>query len=458
MGSQKDNQNNSLLDFLKDHRLIAVIVILFLFLILLLLSNPQWVTIFLQWLAENANPILQLLVGGILGGIIAASIFNLLFGKQVWEKKFDELKITLQNEIKKYEDLSNNYNELSKKNDILLENLPKAIGGPFTKSLFKYPTNVSKELAEILSNLTDEWYQQYHKRVLVNWAEDTYKIVQINKIENAGRDKKGEGMEVWELEFLSTWNWVNDSGIAKYPLRDFMIVVSAPDEAIENLLPGKTTSIRKSQRKKFFDFIRSKNIVRSIIPHKNVIQPLSKQAIPQMLSIDGLDIGWGNDGGSKTIEFEDFEDVPSEDIPHGVYNAYKLPGKYADKPLEPRQEVTITYRGRISIPVRNGSNHCTGKLFLSFPDVIAKKYTLSLNYPKSAKLKGLGKSVKIAEDKSGIWFGYERLNPPQSLSRKDSSILPTNFAPKEGEDIVQLNISKPLTDLNYVLMYWEEAS
>lgn len=446
MGSSEDSQNKSVLgsvtNFCREHPfIIAFIVICILAIAYAFLISPQLGPWVIQWFTNNSETLVQIIFGGVLGGSIASVLFYGILGKPKCETKYDSL-------LEKYTDLS-------EKNNVLLERLPEAIGGPFTKSLFKYPTVVSAELAEILSKLTDEWYQQYHKRVLVSHAEDVYKIIKINKIENAGRNIKGDSMEVWELDFLSTWKWVNDSRIVKCPLRDFMIVVSAPDEAIENLLDGTTRQDRKDQSKKFFDFIRNKNMVRSIILHKKVIQPLSDQAISQMLYIDELDIKWGNKE-TEIIKFEKFENVPSEYLPHGVYKAYKLPENYADKPLEPTQEVTVNYRGRISIPVLNESNRRTGKLFLSFPDLIARGYTLTLNYPESVELEGLHKSVKIVEDKSGIWFGYERLDQPQPIRGK--GMLHEKFAPKSGEAIMQLSRSKPLTDLNYIIMCWEEES
>jgi hypothetical protein len=423
--------------------------------LILLIIHLNIHLLIIKWVIDNLNMLSQLVVGGILGGIIATFIVTHLFEKPFWEEKFNELKEVNIDAAEKYEELSNDYKKLSEKNDVLLERLPEAIGGPFTESLFKYPTVVSEGLAQILSKLTDKWYQQYHKRVLVSHAEDVYKIIKINTIENAGVNIEGDSMAVWELDFLSTWDWVNDSSIVKYPLHDFMIVVSAPDEAIENLLDGITTQDRKNERKKFFDFIRNKNMVRSIVLHKDITQRLSGQAVSQMLSIGELDIKWGNKK-ADSIKFENFESVPHEDLLPGIYNIYKLPKNYADKPLEPGQEVAIRYRGRISVPVHTESNHRTGKLFLSFPDLIAEGYTLTLNYPESAELEGLGKSVKIVEDKSGIWFGYERLNQPQPVIR--TGMLHEKFAPKKGEAIMQLSRSKHLTDLNYIIMCWEEAS
>jgi hypothetical protein len=462
MGSQKDSQNSSLLNSIslkyKTYWKLLILVSIVIILLIIYFDIDLITTIgskIIQWFEDNWKDLSHITAGGILGGIIAAFIFTHLYEKQFWDQKFKELKEVNRDAAEKYEELANNYKELSEKNDALLKKLPEAIGGPFTKSLFKYPAVVSNELAEILGKLTDEWYQQYHKRVLVSKAEDTYKIVRVNKIENAGRGMEEDSMEVWELEFLSTWTWSNDSEVVKYPLRDFMVAVTAPDVAIENLLEGSTSSIIERKRKEFFSFIRSKNIVRSIILHKDVMQELSEQAIPQMISIKEFGIDWGDVGRFDSIKFENFENV--EEIPRGVYNAYKLPDDHANKPLEPKQSVAITYRGMISIPVINESNNRMGKLFLPFPDLIAEQYILTLNYPKNVKLEGIDKSVKIVEDKSGIWFGYERLTQPRSLVEGDSPI-PTEFRPENGEDAMRLKSYGPLTDLNYSIMYWEEAN
>lgn len=439
MGSQKDGQNRSLLNFLNSHRILSLII--FIILIAsgyLFLSYPQLIP-HIDW-----GPILQILFGGILGGVISSVIVFYALERYHLKKKSEEF-LTL-------------YTELFEKNSAFLESLPKAIGGGFTKSLFEYPPVVSNRLAKILSDKTDEWYQQYYKRVLVCWAKDIYKIVQVNKIEDAGTDMEGGSMEVWELKFLSTWEWSNDSKIVKFPLRDFMIAVTAPDVAIENLLDGPPHIIER-KKKEFFDFIRNRNIVRSIILHKNVIQELSEQAILQMISIDEFSIDWADEGRTENIGVEEFEDIShKKDIPQGVYKAYKLPKDSADKPLEPGRKVIISYRGRISIPVINESNHRTGKLFLAFPDLIAKKYTLILNYPKNIGLEGIGKKVEIVEDKSGIWFGHERLTQPWSLPRGSYGELSNEFVPKNGEDVTRLEISEPLTNLNYSIIYWEEAN
>jgi len=447
MWNQGDDQSSSLSYFLKDHRKLIIGMVILFIILLFVVVHPQLKAIFIQWFYENKEilyPILQLFVGGILGGIIAAFIFTYLFEKYVWEEKFDKLKEYFEGEVKEYGDLSRKYYEL-------LKNLPDAIGGQFTKSLFEYPPIVSKELAKILSDLTDKWYKQYHERVLVRSAYDAYKIIQMYKIENAGRDTEEESMEVWKLEFQSTWEWVNDSDVVKYPLHDFMIVVSAPDEAIESFLSAiRTVPEKDKQRKNFFDFMRRENIVRSIISHKNDTQPLSEEAISQMLSIDALDVG------GTEIELDCLDPVPTDKLPHGVYKAYKLPREHADKPLEPGQGIIINYRGQISIPVLNEYGHRTGKLFLSFPDVIAKKYTLSITYPDNTELKGLGKPVKILEEKSGIWFGHERLVKPLP---SDGADLTGNFLPRRNEEsVMKLERYKPLTDLNYILMYWEEKS
>jgi hypothetical protein len=390
------------------------------------------------------GPILQILIGGILGGVIASVTVFYAFEKYYWKKKFEELL--------------NRYAELSEKNNAFWESLPKAIGGPFTKSLFEYPPVVSNRLAKILSDKTDEWYQQYHKRVLVCWAKDIYKIVQVNKIEDAGRDIEGDSMEVWELKFLSTWEWSNDSKIVKFPLRDFMIAVTAPDVAIENLL-NELPNVIERKKKEFFEFIRSENIVRSIILHKDVMQELSEQAVSKMISIKEFSIEWVDEGITENIGVEDFEDISDKkEIPKGVYKAYKLPTDSADKPLEPGRKVIISYQGKISIPVINESDHRTGKLFLAFPDLIANEYTLILNYPKNIELESIGKKVEIVEDKSGIWFGHERLTQPWSPPKGSYGELSDEFVPKRGEDIIKLESSGPLTNLNYSIIYWEEAN
>ncbi len=424
--------------------IIAILVVMGI-LILLKFGSQIW-----QWLIENSLLILQIFFGALLSSIVAAWLYSYLFEKQVWEKDIQPLKDSVSKLSIELEKLKSDYASL-------MSRLPNAIGGKFNESLFGYYPETSKELAKILSKQTEEWYMRHYKRVLVDNADDIYKLRQVHEIKNGCKDQKP--MLVWEFTFQSTWEWVNDSKVSKYPLENFMIIVSSPDEDVESILDGKTPQELEDQRRKFFEFIRKQNIVRSIVP---IILPFNPDTIDELFSVDEITIYIDDIPKIFTLDELDklvnINDIKKKLGVVGVFRVYRLKEKDAAISLEPGKRIRINYQGRISLPVYVQDGKRYGQFNFPPSDIIASRYTMTLIYPKTIQVQGQNISLKIQKGECGNWFVYERRD--YTLGEDTHSIatrLPKELRPGNEEDAVQLVVKEPLTDLNRISMVWIEA-
>jgi hypothetical protein len=424
--------------------------------ILLLLVN-FWLQVWL-FLAENATLIAQIFLGGLLASIVSALLYASIVEKPVWRRDLKSLTELVSELSKDVEKVTRDYTSL-------MGALPDAIGGRFTKSLFEYPPTTSRKLAEILSEQTRNWYRRHYKRVLVIYAEDVYRLCRVRETKDAARDVGGtEGdMLVWELEFQTTWKWVNDCEVTAHPLGSLRIILSAPDEAIENFLTATTSERRAEQRKRFFEFTRSANMVRSLILHKNIAQPLHPDVIPKLFDIHEFEVDFrkGQSSSVVCVPAARLIKLAPEEVPAGVYAGYRLPEDVATLPLEKGAEVIINYRGRIALPVFGEAGEPYGMFNFPPSDVIAERYSLKLIYPETIDVQGKDRRLGIRKKDSGCWLVNERVDYKFVDIDEDELERVVRPLPKEPalearkEHAVELVVPGPLTDLNYISILWE---
>lgn len=332
--------------------------------------------------------------------------------------------------------------------DSHLGGLSAAIGGQLPRSMFAYPPYASTEIAGILSQETNRMYQRHHRRVVIKNGHDTYKVVELRSIVC-----DGESCAMWALRFNVMWEWINDARTKKYPLRDLLVVVMAPSEEV-NAYEYDTEGQYELEREKYEEFFaREDNIVRSIVAH-----PLADgKAIPEdvlrgMYRFGDVKYGYGND----TMSTADKEEVPSAELPAGVYAAYRL--RDVDRALEPGGNLRVEYRGEICLPARAwkdeaGDEGLSG--ILSFPpsDVIWQEYKLRLVYPVSIRYGARTCTVAIDNLRSGCRFLHDpietRVAPIVAGER-----LPRGFEAAGGENVAQIVRREPLIDYHHVCMAW----
>jgi hypothetical protein len=367
---------------------------------------------------------------GVMTGVVSSLVATIVYSlrhKEVWEKDIAGLKQDAE-DIKSY--LENEVTQLRRDHDLLLNQIPAAIGGPFTNSLFAFPPMASKEIARILSDQAKDQYGRHHKRVVVKRAHDHYEIKGLKVINFA---------PVWELEFRITWSWLNDSRITKSPLDDFLLVADAELEALESVLPDDMASKEKDDKyKERLKFLEG-NIVRSIIVNPSNPGTIWRGELDDVFEVKRVYVN------TKTIPASQLQRIPK--VPIGVYAAWSLPKSdpECNPPLPIDSELTIEYVGRMCLAASHPDSKTYGGL-MTFPpsDVISEAYELTLTYPLSIKFGAEMLSLGVVRNSSGCRFVHGPLDYTPSVDDD----------PKGG-CIAKMRVRGPLTDLNQLSLTWK---
>ena len=387
-----------------------------------------------------------LLAISMLLSIAASLIASFLFDKvtkEVWRDDVNSIEASLV-EIKA--DLG----MMSSKHESVMVTLPEALGGGFTKSLLGYYPHSSSAIATILGDQMWSIYRRHYRRVIVLEGQDTYRV---NGLFNHVSDRD-ETSQVWETEFDVKWTWKNDSKVTKSPLTDLMVVIAAPQEALENFNSSKGESDNQIQDKYFAYFLDTENYIRStVLDPYDASRPLSAKELKKLFGVNGIKVTV--DGMSREFKGDDLIEV--HDLPTGIYHGVKI----KEVPVEWRQlavheSMQVEYLGRMKLPARALGSGFTGEIVFPPSDIVGEKFELALVYPIEMEIAGKTYALSIENEGSGCKYLHE---PFESKPIEDSNAtyLPRHLRPRKehGEvaSIVRIE-KKPLTEMHVVAIRW----
>lgn len=337
-----------------------------------------------------------------------------------------------------------------------IDALVKAIGGPFTKSLFAYPPLTSHRVAEIVGEEADRLYQQHHKRVVVTEGKDTYRLVGLEPYQFSDAN---EPVYVWSIHFLIRWTWLNDSKIRKKPIDDLVFVIASNDGAFKSFT-SVDAERRDQERRRAAFYERSHNYVKAI-----VVNPLSAKAhlkpeeVQSLFQIDRLDIQITNKAGNTqraTVRGHDLlddEELIQSPI-HGIYAVKVFPKLSIDAGIAPGETIDVDYFGRMFVIASNRENGVLEGV-ISFPpsDIVAQKYELVLLYPQVLKTDGEAYAIGVDEDQSGYSHIFEALEGLKTSNVAADADIPAEFRDFEGP-VAKIVGEPPLSSLHYFTMMW----
>jgi hypothetical protein len=266
-----------------DGRVILSCIILALVVIILyLIYQEKFHEVFNNYVWPHGLELVGFITGGLLAGLISAALYSWIYKPE--KKIIDEIKNTEGKVINEFQEL------------------PKAFSTDIIMELFNYPPMTSSCLAKMFAKVASEWYERNYKRVLVEYAQDTYTLLGLDEVKKADINQK-EDMAVWILDFKQEWKWINDSYETKRPFRDFSIILTTTDEAInlsdEFLDVKKPKGMELIQRNEFFDLTKKENIVRMQIVHKTTSTPLRSDAVDKMFEISEIVVTTSDGENSK---------------------------------------------------------------------------------------------------------------------------------------------------------------
>jgi hypothetical protein len=451
---------------LAHHRILLVIgLILGLSMFMVLLNDTAR-----DFLAKKVWPPLKRdyvpwFVGGVLGSLVASVALMFLRDRPAWQddvgslkKAFADLETRVDRalrtaDVERFERILKELETRAvfalQRYESLLDRLPEAIGGAFTKSLFSYHPTTSERIAQILSSQTAAMFHRHCRRVAVETAADTYHLRGIKTLQVSA-----QSCDVWELRFHSTWTWINDSQVTQMPLRDLTFVISAPTGAWEAF--GTNAKVDLDDARAASDeFFRTRNLVGTTLKHPQDDAEASRFYRLDLADVDKL---WGLEsvdikvGGKRlrTIRRAEMEETKEPVLPVLVYRALRLPPRAREEPLEVGGRLVVEYTGGLCLPVAESgaAEMVFGALVYPPSDVVTGSYSLTMIYAKE--------NCEIDRENSGCFYLHERrlgswlLNPANT-----DPGLPPGFRAGRGEEICRLLIEEPLTELHEVRLLWK---
>ncbi len=359
-----------------------------------------------------------------------------------------------------------NEKKLHENVEYLLGKLPDAIGGGFTKNLFEYHPSMSKAIAEYLSQNVQLSYKNNFERINVESAYDSYRIKRI---------VEWKGQSLWELEFITEWVWFNDSEMAKYPLRGFKIVLSAPVDSFYSFSRKFSRVSREKEKrveKQVKEYYSNNNIIRSYIENpENPSEKLDIEDVNELFSIKS--ISFDDDNGFDKELFVECKDEKGQlklsesllDIPEAlIYKEFLLHPEVADYKLEKGKKLAVKYSGVIKLPVFKENDKIIGKLDYPPSDIVSKEYSVLIQYPDVLPFGEREMKIEIMHDRSGLYDNSnDFLNLIGRRPKFDSGPLSFENS-QDSEKAMQLHVSNhskehmPLSENKQMKCVWKAYS
>lgn len=413
-----------------------VIVILVALALLLLVSFRQDVGNLWDWirghLAEHAVEYVSALLGGFIASL-TASVFVLLLTRR--EKK----------ELKEYV-----VNSIEESFGRRIGALPDALGGPLTKSLLEYYPRTSRLIAQIISDITSDLYSRHYRRVAVTKGVDTYRLIEETMFSEGENECR-----VWQLEFHISWTWHNDTDEVLEPLKDLRFLIAAPDFAVDAFLTqpaGLARDLERDEIRKQRDQVRKhENVVWSTILHPgDAAIPVKDGDVESLYTITGVTFSMGGNAPTR-VPKKHITPLPRTEMPPTVYAGFRLATDYTRVAMAVGETLTVEYKGRIGIPVRQGDGKYHGRLEYPPSDLVAEQYTLNMVYPVNMDVDGVPCVVSPDYDESGCLYLHDMI---ERVRNQSAINLPAGFSLGQNERAVAIERRDALTDLFNLRLLW----
>lgn len=382
-----------------------------------------------KFVTTNFSLLVSSLIGGVLASVLGSIIFYLLLGRS------EHLK-TLSSETQR----------LLRKYDALVERLPDAIGGEFTRSLFQYNPAMSPEIASTLSNHVKNVYNRHSDRVCVKNNEENYVLNGLREV-----DLGGKKLMVWDLDFHVTWEWHNDSEEEKYPFRNFKIAITCPDTAITTFLQQGLPLKDRLQKIAVFNDNRV-NWIRSIIVHPDDASlKVPQDSVSKFIQIIKVKAKMEN----ETLfdrEVDQLEVIQESEDDIGIYRAYSLNSEDKKLGLQRDKSISMEYEGKLTLPFQEDKDSYFGILSFSPSDVISEGYRCQLQYPRTVNYNGGVLNLKI----NSLTSGCSNLNDPLQRTEVVIGTPPDSAPPPRDHQIAYIKPSGPITDFHRIQIVWYE--
>lgn len=427
-------------------KLILVIIVV---LVAFVWVNYSWLITghVIPFIEKHYPALLAPLVGGVLASLLGSVILYILLDRK-----------TVKTVHRRLEGIEKAVSSLQKEYIHLIEGLPDAIGGRFTESLFQFPPSTSRRIATILSQEVARLYTRHYDRIVVTHAHDSYYLKELMEFDTQWL--------VWKLAFHSEWTWKNDSQIARKPLSDFKILVTAPDAAVDSFISeGMGLKERDKARDELKVFKEKSNFVRStVVNPKAQKDRLLNSEIDKLFGINEVLV---TAKGGKPTRVTKSElillDLISGNLPSvGIYLAFQLPTEASQVTLETDEELTIAYSGWLTVPTSSLDNKLWGWIGYPPSDLIETQYIFDIVYPNKMSANGKSTLVSVAPDpqKSGCFFIPEDRQIGERTDNYDHIPVAARgrYTPKEGESVWQLRVRGPLMDNHSIELEWNCTS
>jgi|GEM_PF-6467446 len=452
-----------------------VIAIMALLLLWVALSNLGNIWTFIR---KNPARVYGVVAGGVIASLLASLMLYVFVDRPFWQRDVEDLKngqTAVEKGLKSLEDelpkLRGSFSDAIVRYETLLDRLPTALSGNFTSSVLQYFPRTSHTIATILGDEAEAAYTRHFERVIVTQATDTYRVAGL-KVLSIGDQR----FLFWNLDFHVSWYWLNDSNVPRHPFQEFMLVLSAPDEAMNALLGSCPASEEEGIRHRFGEFAARQNYVRALAAHPSGVEKLlSPDEAGKMFTVKELTWSHRNRSAS-TVPQSDF--VPLESaLPPLVYGAYQMPHEMRKEVLAVNERMSVEYSGSTMIPavslndgygpitVLDGSEELHlrtlgkvgGSMSYSPSDMVAEKYTLNFIYPR-LPAPNADNDLYVEVDRTSSRLMRRYAWDRDAKMSAASTALRTRLQCADQDGLDTMVADGPFTDLCQINLVWRSSN
>lgn len=430
------------------HVLVAIVIALGAVLVLGALGL-SWRKEIWGWIYENGASLISVLVGGVIASLLATLMTQRYHDKPLWKKDVDRINDALGGLEERVSSLDSSVQNGTRLYRELLTQLPGALGGQFTRSLLEFYPATSASIAAILSDELHMNYLRHFQRVSVTEAADTYKVERLARVQLGDTS-----FVAWRLLFHATWTWYNDSRVARYPFKDFIVIGGAPDVALESYVQGRPAIDQKAERARYRAFRSGQNYVWSTVGHPSsaFLWIDDDRAIDAMFGID--EFSFETAGTKTSLSSHQLTAVSQDDRPPLAYRAFQLPPAEANVELAVGASMVVEYRGFIFIPLHRMADADVGTMVYPPSDIVTRLYQLQFVYPEEMRgSEGDVVRLVLDDEESGCDYQYSRLSGSDFANRRPTG-LPQGIKVKPGDVAAVMEIDGPVTDLHRMKVVW----